>query len=55
MMFLVGKNLGIRDEFNLCSGDLNECKQYCHDILVIKIIPNWLILKGSNDRITTGW
>ena len=34
LMFLVGKNLGVKDEFNLCSGDLNECKAYCHEILV---------------------
>ncbi len=36
MMYLVGKNLGIKDEFNLCTGDLNECKAYCHEILVRK-------------------
>ena len=34
VMYLVGKNLGIEDEFNLCSGDLQDCKQYCHEILV---------------------
>ena len=36
LMYLVGKNLGIKDEFNLCTGDLNECKAYCHEILVRK-------------------
>jgi len=34
LMYLVGKNLGVEDEFNLCSGDIQDCKQYCHDILV---------------------
>jgi len=33
-MYCVGKVLGVDDEFNLCSGSLIECKEYCNDILV---------------------
>jgi len=34
LMYLVGKNLGVQDNFNLCSGNLDDCKEYCHEILV---------------------
>ncbi len=34
LMYCVGKVLGVDDKYNLCSGDLDECKQYCKDILV---------------------
>ena len=31
-LYLVGKALGVRDEYNLCTGTLEEVKAYCRAI-----------------------
>ena len=37
VMYLVGRELGIREELNMCSGDLNEVREVAREILVTEI------------------
>lgn len=39
MMHFVGDLLGVEEEFNLCTGTLNEIKDYCHQIHQKIILP----------------
>lgn len=58
LMYLVGKFLGIKDEFNLCSGDLADCKAYCHDILANVFRPAMVDvsnpMEGMADHLLMG-
>jgi len=48
VMFHVGKQLGICDEFNLCDGSYQEVKDYCKTILEQEIQPTFLSNNSSD-------
>ena len=37
VMYLVGRELGIREELNMCSGDINEVREAAREIIVNEI------------------
>ena len=37
VMYLVGRELGIREELNMCAGDLAEVREAAREILVTEI------------------
>ena len=37
VMYLVGRELGIREELNMCAGDLTEVREAAREILVSEI------------------
>ena len=37
VMYLVGRELGIREDLNMCSGDLAEVREAAREILVTEI------------------
>ena len=37
VMYLVGRELGIREELNMCSGDINEVREVAREIIVNEI------------------
>ena len=37
VMYLVGRELGIREELNMCAGDLTEVRQAAREILISEI------------------
>jgi len=47
VMYHVGKQLGICDEYNLCAGSYQEVKEYCKTILEQEIQPTFLSQKSS--------
>jgi len=42
VMYLVGRELGIREDLNMCSGDLAEVREAAREILVTEIQPVFL-------------
>ena len=36
-MYLVGRELGIREELNMCTGDLAEVREVAREILISEI------------------
>ena len=36
-MYLVGRELGIREELNMCAGDLTEVREAAREILISEI------------------
>jgi len=48
VMYLVGRELGIREELNMCSGDLNEVREAAREILVTEIQPVFLADSASS-------
>lgn len=50
-MYLVGHALGVKDEYNLCLGSLDEVREYCRQIHARVIVPSMADPSAKSERM----
>ena len=49
LMFNIGKDMGVKNEYNICLGSYEEVKFRCHEVLRLAIRP-WMRSKGPHTQ-----